>query len=124
MWSAQWTIALVFDRFTKTVEWASGRPLTFVCTIVVILIWAVTGPIFHFSDTWQLIINTATTIVTFEMGFLIQANTSRGFAALHAKLDELIRSSNARNALIGLEDLSSEEIQQVREQIQRTRTTT
>lgn len=110
-----------FDRFTKTVEWAAGRPVTFICTLVVIIVWAATGPIFHFSDTWQLIINTGTTIVTFEMGFLIQASTGRGFAALHAKLDELIRSSNARNALIGLENLSTEEIEQVRAQIQRMR---
>lgn len=112
-----------FDKITKAVEKAAGQPLVFVASLVVIAAWAATGPIFHFSDTWQLIINTGTTIVTFEMTFLIQANATRGFAAIQAKLDELIRSSNARNMLIGVEDLSVEEIDCIRLQIQRARKT-
>lgn len=111
----------MFDRITKAVARYSGKPATFVAAALVILAWALTGPIFHFSDTWQLIINTGTTIVTFLMVFLIQADSNRGFAALQAKVDELIRSSNARNSLIGMEDLSADEIEAIRLHLQKMR---
>jgi len=81
----------------------SGRPITFLLAALIIIVWAVTGPIFHYSDTWQLIINTGTTIVTFLMVFIIQNTQNRDGAAVQAKLDELIRVSAAQNALIGIE---------------------
>jgi low affinity Fe/Cu permease len=111
----------VFDRITKAVAKYTGKPAVFVAALLVVLVWGATGPVFHFSDTWQLIINTGTTIVTFLMVFLIQADTNRGFSALQAKVDELIRSSNARNSLIGLEDLSADEIEQMRAHMQSVR---
>jgi low affinity Fe/Cu permease len=90
--------------------------------VLVILLWLVTGPVFHFSDTWQLIINTATTVVTFLMVFLIQNTQNRDAKAMHLKLDELIRAiKNARNELVDLEDLSDEELKKLEEQFRRTR---
>jgi len=94
---------------------AAGQPLTFLLAIGIIVLWAVTGPIFHFSDTWQLIINTGTTIVTFLMVFLIQNTQNRDGAAIQAKLDELIRTSAAQNAFIGIERLTEEELDEIRE---------
>ena len=101
------------DVFSKTAQWTSqqcGRPLTFIIACVVIVVWAVTGPLFNYSDTWQLIINTGTTIITFLMVFLIQNTQNRDMSALHLKLDELIRvNESARNKLLTLEDMSEEE---------------
>jgi low affinity Fe/Cu permease len=93
----------------------SGRPLTFALALALILLWAATGPWFSYSETWQLIINTGTTIVTFLMVFLIQNTQNRDGAAIQAKLDELIRASAAQNTYIGIEHLTEEEVNDLRE---------
>ena len=93
----------------------SGRPVTFTLAVTVIIIWAITGPIFGFSDTWQLVINTGTTIVTFLMVFLIQNTQNRDTEALQVKLDELIRAiEGAHNALLDLEELDEEDLHRIR----------
>jgi low affinity Fe/Cu permease len=89
----------------------AGRPIAFVLAVLIVLIWAVSGPYFGYSDTWQLVINTGTTIVTFLMVFIIQNTQNRDGAALQAKLDELIRASAAHNTFIGIEHLTEEEIE-------------
>jgi low affinity Fe/Cu permease len=86
----------------------------FVFAVAIIMAWAVTGPFFNFSDTWQLVINTGTTIVTFLMVFLIQNSQNRDAAAIQVKLDELIRASKAQNSFIGLEHLTEEELEEIR----------
>jgi low affinity Fe/Cu permease len=99
-----------------------GSAWAFTAAAIVILVWLLTGPIFHFSDTWQLIINTATTIITFLMVFLIQNTQNRDAKAMHLKLDELIRAAKgARNQLVDLENLSDEELKKLEEQFQRMR---
>jgi low affinity Fe/Cu permease len=104
-----------FTRFAKSISILAGRPMSFVLATLIIVAWAVTGPMFHFSDTWQLVINTGTTIVTFLMVFLIQNTQNRDSQAIHVKLDELIRAKKgARNSLLNLEDLSDEELEQLR----------
>ena len=101
----------LFTRFSRWTAHTTGRPCTFVAAVTVILLWAITGPMFHYSDTWQLVINTGTTIVTFLMVFLIQATQNRDSQALHVKLDELIRAvKGARNSMLNLDDLSDEEL--------------
>jgi low affinity Fe/Cu permease len=105
-----------FTRFAKWTAHAAGQPITFAIATGVLLIWAITGPIFHYSDSWQLVINTGTTIVTFLMVFLIQNTQNRDAVAMHLKLDELIRAVHgARNRLMDLEDLTEEELDQIRE---------
>src|SRR5438094_305370 len=99
-----------FTRFSASVAHATGRPATFAVCVVIVVVWAVSGPFFGFSDTWQLIINTGTTIVTFLMVFLIQNTQNRDGAAIQAKLDELIRASAAQNRYIGIEHLTEEEL--------------
>ena len=100
-----------FSRFARWISWHAGRPSAFLVAALVVVVWAVTGPLFHFSDTWQLVINTGTTIVTFLMVFLIQNTQNRESQALHVKLDELIRAvSGARNSLIDLDELTDEEL--------------
>jgi low affinity Fe/Cu permease len=104
-----------FTRFARWTAGHAGRPSAFLIATFVILGWAVTGPIFHYSDTWQLVINTGTTIVTFLMVFLIQNTQNRDSQALHLKLDELIRAKKgARNSLLDLDDLSDEELERIR----------
>jgi low affinity Fe/Cu permease len=99
---------------TKTSAGA-GHPLTFAVAVGVIIVWAVTGPLFHYSDTWQLVINTGTTIVTFLMVFLIQNSQNRDAAAMQAKLDELLRAvDKAREQFIGIEHLTDQQIELVR----------
>jgi len=106
-----------FDHFARFASRLSGRPLAFNIAMLVILSWVVTGPLFGFSDTWQLIINTATTIVTFLMVFLIQHTQSRDTDTLQVKLDELIRSiSGANNSLLDLEELEERELTVLRKQ--------
>lgn len=95
-----------FTGFSNFVAQVSGRPITFGVCLLVILVWAVAGPFFGFSDTWQLIVNTGTTIITFLMVFLIQNTQNRDGAAIQAKLDELIRASAAQNVFIGIEHLT------------------
>ncbi|HEX3700661.1 MAG TPA: low affinity iron permease family protein [Phenylobacterium sp.] len=95
-----------------TSRW-TGRPSAFLLCCLIVAVWAVTGPVFHYSDTWQLVINTGTTIVTFLMVFLIQNTQNRDNAALQAKLDELIRASKAKNEFIGIEHLSDQELDDI-----------
>lgn len=105
----------IFTRFAKSTSRAVGRPGAFAIAMGALLLWAVSGPLFGFSDTWQLIINTGTTIVTFLMVFLIQNTQNRDAEAMHVKLDELIRSNkSAHNALLDLEDLEEEELDRIR----------
>jgi low affinity Fe/Cu permease len=108
------------DLANKTAHY-TGKPVTFGLAVGVVTIWAVTGPIFHYSDTWQLVINTGTTIVTFLMVFLIQATQNRDTTAIHLKLDELIRASRARNSIIAVEELGDDELTALKTQIARLR---
>jgi low affinity Fe/Cu permease len=112
-YSAVMSIAESFTRFAKAIARASGLPLTFGLAVLVILTWALTGPLFRFSDTWQLVINTGTTIVTFLMVFLIQNTQNRDSVAMQIKLDELLRAvKGAHTALADLEDLTEEELEE------------
>jgi low affinity Fe/Cu permease len=105
-----------FTRFAKGTSRATGRPIAFALAVGLIAVWATTGPMFHFSDTWQLVINTGTTVITFLMVFLIQNTQYRDSEAVHLKLDELIRSNQgAHNALLDLEDLDDKELDKIRE---------
>ena len=104
-----------FVRFAKALSIGAGRPATFAAATALILIWAVSGPVFDFSDTWQLVINTSTTIITFLMVFLIQHTQNRDTEAIQLKLDEIIRSVHgARNDLMDLEDQDDEELELAR----------
>jgi low affinity Fe/Cu permease len=106
---------LGFDRIAKWTARAAGHPAAFGIAVLVIFVWAMTGPIFGFSDTWQLVINTATTIITFLMVFLIQNTQNRDSEAMQLKLDELIRAiEGAHNVLLDIEDLSEEELDQLK----------
>ena len=101
----------IFSRLANRTAQQAGRASTFVVSILIVLVWAVSGPFFHWSDTWQLVINTGTTIITFLMVFLIQNTQNRDTQALHLKIDELIRVTvDARNSMISLEDATEEQI--------------
>jgi len=104
-----------FERAASKVATAAGRPKAFLLAVLIVIVWAITGPLFHWSDTWQLVINTGTTIVTFLMVFLIQNAQNRDGAAIQAKLDELIRAvGHARNEFIGIEHLTELELDRIR----------
>jgi low affinity Fe/Cu permease len=105
-----------FRQFARSSARWTGRPIAFVLAVLFILVWLVTGPIFRFSDTWQLVINTATTIITFLMVFLIQNTQNRDAEAVQLKLDELLRSTpGAHNALLEIEELSEKELDEIKE---------
>lgn len=108
----------LFTHFASAVAQWCGRSGAFIVAVVVILAWAATGPLFHYSDTWQLVINTGTTIVTFLMVFLIQNTQNRDAAAIQAKLDEIIRTSSAQNRYMGVESLTEEELDELRRRCQ------
>ena len=113
-----------FRVFARRSSMMLGSAWAFAGAVLVIVVWILTGPTFHFSDTWQLIINTATTVITFLMVFLIQNTQNRDAKAMHLKLDEVIRAlKGARNQLVDLEDLSDEELKKLEEQFRRLRTT-
>lgn len=106
-----------FGRFSRWIAAITGRPKTFMLALLIILVWGITGPLFGFSDTWQLVINTGTTIVTFLMVFLIQNTQNRDTEALQIKLDELIRAvRGARNEVIDLEEMDEEELDAIRKE--------
>jgi low affinity Fe/Cu permease len=108
--------------FTKIANWVAhitGLPLTFAVCCLVVVVWAVTGPFFGFSDTWQLVINTGTTVITFLMVFLIQNTQNRDGAAIQAKLDELIRVGKGHNHFIGIEHLTESEVEEIRDKCER-----
>jgi low affinity Fe/Cu permease len=113
-----------FRHFAHRTALAMGTPSAFGLALLIIITWGLTGPAFHYSDTWQLVINTGTTIVTFLMVFLIQNTQNRDSQAIHLKLDELIRAvARARNELVDLEDLSDEELERLQEQFEMLRRT-
>ena len=105
-----------FTRFSKTTAHATGQPYTFAIAVLLIVVWGLTGPLFHFSDTWQLVVNTGTTVVTFLMVFLIQSTQNRDAEAVHIKLDELLRvTAGAHNVLLDLEELEERDLDRLRE---------
>ena len=104
-----------FGRLARLTAHAMGQPAAFGTALAIIILWAISGPIFGFSDTWQLIINTGTTIITFLMVFIIQNTQNRDAEAMHIKLDELIRAMDqAQNALLNLEDLEEDDLERIR----------
>jgi len=106
----------LFTRFAKTIAHATGQPLTFGFALLIIVAWGICGPIFHFSDTWQLVVNTGTTVITFLMVFLIQSTQNRDAEAVHIKLDELLRVlPGAHNVLMNLEELEEHELERLRQ---------
>lgn len=109
-------ISHFFQKFSAKVTKATGKPLAFILALVVIIAWALCGPIFHYSDTWQLVINTGTTIITFLMVFIIQQSQNKDTIALQLKLNELISSHpKASNRLIDIEDITEEELQTLKD---------
>lgn len=112
--SERMSIGQAFTAVATRAANLSGRAITFLAAVLVVIVWAVTGPYFAYSNTWQLVINTGTTIITFLMVFLIQNSQNRDSAAIQVKLDELIRSSAAKNAFVGIEHLTVDEIEELR----------
>ena len=109
------SVSQAFRRFAEATARQSGRPATFLAAVLIVAVWAASGPFFHFGDTWQLVINTGTTIITFLMVFLIQNSQNRDSAALQIKLDELIRATAAHNSLLDLEEVDEETLERIRE---------
>jgi len=112
------SLTQAFTKFANAVSRMTGRAWTFVICIALVAAWAATGPMFHYSDTWQLVINTSTTIITFLMVFLIQNTQNRDGAAIQAKLDELIRISEAENRYIGIEKLTDTQLEGILEEVE------
>ncbi|MEO8746126.1 MAG: low affinity iron permease family protein [Rhodanobacter sp.] len=108
------TFSKAFSRFAEATSRYAGKPVAFLAAVAIVVIWAASGPMFHYGETWQLVINTGTTIVTFLMVFLIQNSQNREGSALHIKLDELIRVTEAQNGLLNLEDLDDETLEKIR----------
>jgi low affinity Fe/Cu permease len=119
VFEAMGSLSRMFTAFAGAVSKWTGRPMAFIACLALVIIWAVSGPLFGFSDTWQLVINTTTTIVTFLMVFLIQNTQNRDNAAIQAKLDEIIRTSDSDNEFIGIEHLSDEELEQILKRVER-----
>jgi low affinity Fe/Cu permease len=112
----------LFRKFAQATSTMVGSPWAFIIAVLIVLVWAATGPLFNYSDTWQLVINTGTTIITFLMVFLIQNTQNRDAKAIHLKLDELIRAvKDARTDLVDLEKLSDEELDRLKKQFERLR---
>jgi len=112
----------IFRKFAHATAEAVGHAATFFIAIVIVAVWGITGPIFHFSDTWQLVINTGTTIVTFLMVFVIQNTQNRDAHAIHLKLDELIRANtHARNGLLALESMNDDQLRELQDEFERLR---
>ena len=109
------SLSRFFNHFSANVTKASGSVYAFIFAILIVIVWAVMGPVFKYSDTWQLVINTGTTIVTFLMVFVIQHGQNKDTKALQLKLDELLAASNSSNKMIGVEDLSDEELAKMKE---------
>lgn len=110
----------VFEQIAQKVAQWAGRPIAFIAALTIVLLWGLTGPLFGYSDTWQLVINTSTTIVTFLMVFLIQNAQNRDASAIQAKLDEIIRAvSGARNEFIGIEHMTQDELEQIKRVLER-----
>jgi low affinity Fe/Cu permease len=103
-----------FRRFAAATSRQAGKPIAFILAVSVVIAWGATGSLFHYGDTWQLVINTSTTIITFLMVFLIQSSQNRDTGALQIKLDELIRTSKAHNALLSLEELDEDDLERIR----------
>src|SRR5256886_3553457 len=110
----------LFRKFAQTTSQAVGSSWAFILAVLIIIVWAITGPMFHYSDTWQLVINTGTTIITFLMVFLIQNTQNRDAIAFHLKLDELLKGvKGARSELIDLEELSDDELEELHKQFKK-----
>jgi low affinity Fe/Cu permease len=109
----------IFTRIASTISAMAGQPFAFIVAMLIIVVWVISGPFFAFSDTWQLVVNTGTTIVTFLMVFLIQNSQNRDSAAMQAKLDELLRAVvEAREEFIGIEHLTDAEIEAIRKELE------
>ena len=111
----------LFRRFAHECANRLGSPWVFLAAVATVLVWAISGPLFHFSETWQLVINTGTTIITFLMVFLIQSSQNRDSKAVHLKLDELVRSSQARNVFADIESATEEELDGLQREFEKLR---
>jgi len=109
----------LFAKFATVISHATGSPITFIICVAAVLLWAISGPFFGFSETWQLVINTGTTIITFLMVFLIQNTQNRDSAALQTKLDEIIRSSDAKDQFMGIETMTDSELEALHEKCEK-----